>query len=67
MRIEIDPPEPAKADTSTDIHAYCNGGGNGKEAHYLIYAYDNGGIMVTRLEPVSMKDPSRLIHEIYED
>lgn len=67
MRIEIDPPEPAKGDTSTDIHAYCNGGGNGKEAHYLIYAYDNGGIMVTRLEPVSMKDPSRLIHEIYED
>ena len=67
MRIEIDPPETAKDDTSTDIQAYCDGGGNGKEAHYLIYAYDKGGIMVVRLEPVSMKDPSRLIHEIYED
>ena len=67
MRIEIDPPENAKGDTSTDIHTYCDGGGNGKEAHYLIYVFDNGGIMVTRFEPVSMKNPSELIREIYED
>jgi hypothetical protein len=67
MRIEIDPPESAKGDTLTDIHTYCDGGGNGKEAHHLIYVFDKGGVMVTRFEPVSMKNPSELIREIYED
>ncbi len=66
MRIEIDPPRSA-AHTSTDIHAYCDGGGNGKETHYLIWTFDNGGVMVTRFEPVTMQDPRTLLDEIYKD
>lgn len=67
MRIEIDPPDPAEDRDAKDIHTYCDGGGNGKEAHYLVHAFSNGGTMITRFEPVSMKDPKQLIHDIYED
>jgi hypothetical protein len=66
LRIEIDPPQ-SPDHTSKDIHAYCDGGGNGKEAHYLIWAYEKGGAMITRFEPVSMKDPKTLMDEIYKD
>lgn len=66
LRIEIDPPQPSDHD-SKDIHAYCDGGGNGKETHYLIWAYEKGGAMITRFEPVSMKDPKTLMDEIYKD
>jgi hypothetical protein len=66
MRIEINPPEEPE-DTPRNIHAYCDGGGNSKETHYLIWTFNKGGIMITRFEPISMKDPGSLLDDIYSN
>jgi hypothetical protein len=51
---------------SKDIHAYCDGGGNTKETHYMVWSFANDGMMVTRFEPISMKDPNMLWDEMYD-